>query len=324
MGVPTEPFCAVPARFTAEFDAEIETGSVWNYDIYNFIVQQPEQTEQEGVYAYRVECETGGTASGTVIQRELERQEALHADEPDYTPAVNITPVSEAPRGLSFAAITSVITEGEDEKTDDEIRETYYEYVNNSASDGNVAQYRRWCEEYEGIGAYKITPLWNGPNTVRVTILTASNRAVDTTTTPNLVSEFQEYLDPLKYDSEADTYVPSGMGDGAAPIGAFVTVDTASELPVSVSATVAWSEGYEHDGDALNNAVAEFFSDIAFRKSKVPYMSLGAAIDAVEGVDFISDLLINGGASDIALTAYQIPVSGTNTWTQYSEAEGDA
>ena len=271
-----EQFNAVPAKFTAKFDTIVEIGSIWTYDIYNFIVTQP-ISAMAPRFLYTVECETGGAASSSVIQRALN----------NGTP-VNITPVSDAPLGLTSAEITAVTIEGEDEKTDEQIRETYYEYVNNSASDGNVAQYRRWCEEYEGIGAYKITPLWDDhPNSVKIAILTASNRAVNTSSEPNLVTEFQEYLDPGV----------TGMGDGVAPIGAFVTVVTGTELSINVSATVTWAGGYEHDADALDAAVTAFLSEIAYKKSKVAYMSLGAAINAVEGVDFISSLLINSGTA---------------------------
>ena len=300
MGIPTDQFNATFGVFRGEFDVEVETGSVWNCDIYNFTVNEfIESYEDDGVtkHAYKLMCDTPGTAANNITG--------------------DLTPISDAPQGLSYAAIMTCLVEGENEATDDQIRETYYEYVSNTVSDGNVAYYRRLCDEYTGIGHYKIVPLWNGANTVKISILTASNRAVNTSTTPNLVSEFQEYMDPV--DGNGD---PTGMGDGAALIGAFVTVDTATEVPVNISATVKFAEGYS-DTTALDDAVTKFFSDMAYRKSAVVYMSLGAAIDAVEGVDFISNLAIGTsttlGTSDIALTTYQIPVKGTTTWTVASD-----
>ena len=121
---------------------------------------------------------------------------------------------------MYYAMLVECLIEGEDEASDDKIRKSYSDKVKNTNNDGNLGQYKIWCESYPGIGNYKIIPLWDGETTVKVSILDSSNDVA----TEILVSEFQNYLDPNI----------EGMGNGVAPIGAFVTVTTATELPIII------------------------------------------------------------------------------------------
>jgi uncharacterized phage protein gp47/JayE len=257
------------------FDVEVTIGSRWNCDLYNYEVTEYIGLE-DGYHAYKMVCETTGTAPNNQVG--------------------DLTAITDIPADLTYAKLVECLIEGENETSDEDIRTAYYEFVNSVATDGNVNQYKRWCEEYDGIGNHKIIPLWNGSNTVKVSILSVSNRAAST----ELVNEFQKYLDPGV----------TGMGNGKAPIGAFVTVSTATELPINVSATVTMKSSYS-DTTPINNALTKYFSEIAYEKTSVAYMSVGAVILAVEGVDTINNLKINGGTSDIELSTEQIPVLGT-------------
>lgn len=261
-----------------EFNVEVPIGSRWNCDLYNYTV-----TEFIGMngkyYTYKMDCDTTGTAPNNQTG--------------------TLTPISDNPTGLEYAEVTECLVEGENEMTDDEIREAYKEFMNSSVSDGNVAQYKRWCSEYEGIGNAKIFPLWNGNNTVKVSILSASNKAA----TLELINEFQEYLDPNT----------EGMGNGVAPIGAFVTVTTATELPINISATIVFQSGYS-DTSVIATALEDYFSSIAYKKTQIAYMNIGAIILGVDGVESISNLKVNGGTSDITLGNEEVPILGTVNW----------
>ena len=280
MGIDTTQFEATAGVFKGEFNVEVETGSRWSCDLHNFVVKEPIGVNSNNYYEYKLICETLGSSANNTRG--------------------SLSPITNAPSGLNHASLTDCLIEGENEKTNDEIREVYYNYINSNAEDGNVAQYERWCDEYGGICNYKIVPLWNGANTVKVSILSASNRAA----TPELISEVQNYFDP-------DV---TGMGNGVAPIGAFVTVDTASEQSIDVSATIIMKNGY-NDTTGIDDALTSYFSEIAYKKSQVAYMNVGAIILGVEGVESISNLLVNNTTSDINLTTYQIPVLGTTNWT---------
>lgn len=279
IGLDTSRFDETAGTHKAVFNVEVPIGSRWNCDLYNYTVTK--LLSDEGEHVYEVECETLGSAPNIKTG--------------------DLTPISDMPNGFEQGQLVSCLVEGKEESPDDEVRDAYYEYVKNTYGDGNVNQYLKWCSEYDGIGNAKVIPLWNGANTVKVSILSESNTAAS----DELIAEFQQYLDP---NSE-------GMGNGVAPIGAFVTVSTATELPINVSATITYDAGYSGSVD-LSSAISDYLSEIAYKKSVVSYMSIGSALLKVEGVDTVTNLTINGGTTDITLGAEQIPVLGTTDWSE--------
>lgn len=279
MGMDISLFNASSGTHKGEFNVQVAIGSRWNCDLYNYEVIEYIGNEG-GFHTYKLLCESVGAAPNIIVG--------------------DLTPITEIPNGLNHAKLVECLIEGEDETDDNEIRKSYYEYVNNTRSDGNVLQYKQWCNEYDGIGNSKIIPLWNGANTVKVSILTSSNQIA----TPELVAEFQEYLDPGV----------EGMGNGVAPIGAFVTVSTATEKKLNISATINMKSGYT-DTTPIDTALSNYLSEIAYNKSNVAYMNIGAIILAVEGVETISNLKINNGTSDVTLGDEEIAVLGTTNWT---------
>lgn len=278
MGMDTFLFEASAGSHKAHFNVQVSVGSRWNCDLYNYEVVEY-LGKEDGYHAYELLCETVGT-------------------DPNNQTG-DLTPITEAPNGLSYAKLVECIVEGENETSDEDIRSAYYDFVGNTASDGNVGQYKRWCEEYDGIGNSKIFPLWNGDNTVKVSILSASNQVAS----DELLAEFQEYLDP-------DI---TGMGDGIAPIGAFVTVTTATEVPLNITATVTMKSGYS-DTSIIDSALTEYFQSIAYEKTLISYMTVGAVILGVDGVESISNLTINGGTADLTIGDEEIVVLGSTNW----------
>ena len=278
MGMDISVFQANAGVHKGEFNIEVPIGSRWNCELYNYEVV--EFLEMNGAYyTYRLQCEETGTAPNNVVG--------------------DLTPITDFPYNLTYAKLTECLIEGENETSDDAIREAYYDYINNVAFDGNITQYKRWCNEYEGIGNSKIIPLWNGVNTVKVSILSASNQIAS----EELIAEFQEHLDPNC----------EGMGNGVAPIGAFVTVSTATALPIDISGTIHMKYGYT-DTTPINNAISKYFTEIAYNQNVVGYLNIGAIILGVDGVASVSDLTINGGTDDIELGDEEIPMLGNTTW----------
>ena len=278
MGMDISMFEAHAGTFKGEFNVKVPIGSRWNYDLYNYEVI--EYLGMNGKYhTYSLLCETLGSAPNELTG--------------------SLTCITNIPSGLTYAELTECLIEGENEKSDEEINEAYEEFVNSSSEDGNVNQYKRWCNEYDGIGNSKIMPLWNGANTVKVSILSASNRAA----TSELIDAFQEYLDPGS----------NGMGDGVAPIGAFVTVSTATEVPIDITADITMSGGY-NDTSVIDTAITEYFQSVAYEKTMIGYMNIGSIIINTEGVESVSNLTINGGNSDITLGGEEIPILGVTDW----------
>ena len=279
MGIDTAQFNATKGVHKGLFDVKVPIGSRWNYDLYNYEVIEY-IGEEENYHAYSLLCETSGTA-------------------PNNTTG-DLIAIENIPSGLTYAKVVECLIGGENESSDETIKTTYYKFVNGTQIDGNVAQYEQWCEEYDGIGGYKIFPLWNGNNTVKVSILSTSNgKASD-----ELIAKFQEYLDPNT----------SGMGDGKAPIGAFVTVTTATEKPISISGEITLKSGYT-DTTPINTAISNYLSEFSYDKTILPYMTIGAEILKVDCVERIDNLIVNDGTSDILLGDEEIPTVGTLKWS---------
>ena len=281
MGMDITQFEESAGVHKGEFNVEVPIGSRWSCELYNYIVTELIGfNSSTNYYEYQLLCETAGTAPNNQTG--------------------DLVAITDIPNGLTYAKVTECLIEGENETPDEDVKTAYYDYVKNTVADGNINQYKQWCDEYNGIGNSKIIPLWNGDNTVKVSILSASNRAAS----EELIAEFQKYLDPET----------KGMGDGVAPIGAFVTVSTATEIPINITATVSMKQGYT-DTSKIATELTNYFGKLAYEATKVSYMNVGAIILSVDGVESLNDLKINGGSVDINLGVEEIPVLGTTDWT---------
>lgn len=265
---------ASPAIRQATFNISVEVGERFFIDGLHFKVIE------SGAEA-KVECETAGTIGNLPL---------------DGSVLVPVSTIS----GLTSAMLGSVIVPGTDEEPDESLRKRYFDEINNQAIDGNIAQYRKWANEYPGIGRVKVFPLWNGPNTVKVSILDAENQVAST----GLIADFQEYIDPGA----------EGLGNGEAPIGSKVTVTTATGVAINISAEIVLADGYS-EVNGVNEALTAYLKELAYNKNTVSYISIGATILSVPSVDQVRNLLINGAVTDMVLTSEQIPALGTTTWT---------
>lgn len=282
VGIDITQFEASAGVHRGEFNVPVPIGSRWNCGIYNFVV-----TEALGLenlyYSYRMTCETVGTPPNNTVG--------------------DLTPITDNPDGLSYAKLVECLIDGENETEDQTIVDYYYSYLKNDTADGNKAQYAQWAAEFDGIGRHKVFSCWDGVNTVKVSILSASNEKA----TNELVEDFQEYLDPGI----------TGMGDGKAPIGSFVTVTTATEVTIDISATLSTTSSYI-DSTEIENTIRRYFRDISYVNDTttiISYFILASKILDCTGIASVNDVLINGGTSDIIIQTEEIPVLGTCNWT---------
>lgn len=252
----------------AAFDVPI--GSRFNLDDLNYIV-----TEQITTGEFKVECESAGIIGNKNIGI--------------------ITPI-EYIDGLGSAELTEVLILGENEEETETFRTRYFKELSNLEQDGNVAQYLKWIDDFPGVGKGKVFPIWNGANTVKVSILNAEQGVANQT----LIDAFQNYLDPSS----------SGLGNGVAPIGAVVTVSTATVETIDVAVQIKLASGYAEE-TGIQDAVEAYFADLAYIKSTVPYLGLAAKILEVPCVDEITSLTMNSATTDISLGNEEIPQLGT-------------
>lgn len=205
---------------------------------------------------------------------------------------------------LTSATLSDVLVPGEDTETDDELRARYKETVNNPVYSGNQSHYIEWANEVDGVGDAQVIPVWSGANTVKVVIVDADKKA----STPTLVTNVQTYIDPNQ----------NGDGLGQAPIGAIVTVVSAIEKLINVSADVTISGGYTLPGvtTAFETLLTNYLKDIAFSNdTTVKYSKIGGLLLDTPGITDYTSLTVNGTTSNISVLDTEVGVKGTVSLT---------
>jgi uncharacterized phage protein gp47/JayE len=189
------------------------------------------------------------------------------------------------------ASLTSVIEYGEDEESDDALRERFFVKVKLPGTSGNVNQYKQWALEVAGCGGAKVFPLWNGPGTVKIVIVDDDKQPV----TVEQINKVTGYIETMR------------------PIGAAVTIASGIAKPVALSALVTLVSGYSIQSviNYFTGAVTEYFKSIAFTLDYVSHAKIGTILLNTEGVIDYTGLLLNGTAANIALSAEEIPALGT-------------
>ncbi|RAK21150.1 putative phage protein gp47/JayE [Anoxybacillus vitaminiphilus] len=202
----------------------------------------------------------------------------------------NLLPV-EPIEGLGTAILSDVLIPGEDEESDDSLRKRFLQKVREPGTSGNANDYKRWATEVVGVGAAKVTPLWNGPGTIKVTIVNNDMQPAAN----ELVAQVSEYIEQVR------------------PIGATVTVVSATGKPIDVSATVVLASGYtlQDVQDVFAQQCRKYLQETAFSTTYVSYAKIGTLLLNTPGVIDYSELTLNGGTANVALQDDEVPVLGS-------------
>lgn len=206
-------------------------------------------------------------------------------------------------QGLETATLGEIIIPGSEKESDNSLFERYQDKVVDPATSGNKAHYRQWARDIEGVGAVKVFSNWDGPDTVKVMIVDTDYKPAS----PELVDKIQKDLDPVP-----------GQGDGKAPVGAFVTVESAVQFIVNVTADVevGASTTVEEVQSEFEKVFAEHLKSIAFKEDVEPIIRhrfTGSLLLNIPGVIDYTNLLINGQADNITLGDSETPVVGQVT-----------
>lgn len=299
---------ATPAVRRVYFNIEIPEGTRFstingsssvNFAVGDFI------KKIDDYYYYQASCETLGIIGN------------------GYTgPLQSITYIN----GLNVAQIDEILIPGAEIEDDESLRQRYYDSLREKAFAGNIASYREEILKMDGVGAVQVWPFWKGGGTVLCTILTtefalASNQ---------LIEKVQINICPPIEDETR----PSQLGVGFAPIGASVTVATATQYKVNISFNVLIKVEavYETVVEVCKKSIEDYLlglrkkwdektidKDIIY-KCNILYAQVLAALIGSEGVLNITELLINGNNTDIYLTQsremQQVPFLGEFNVTQ--------
>lgn len=201
--------------------------------------------------------------------------------------------------GISVVTNPAAMTDGYDAETDDSLRARYYVAVLTPATSANKNQYVAWTESVPGVGGAKCYPLANGANTAGICIIDINRQPASA----ELVAAVQAYIDPGS----------AGIGEGAAPIGAYCTVTSAAGLAINVACTVTLASGYDSAAALANvtESIKAYLAGIAFSTTYVSYAKIANAIYDAGGVLDYSGLTINSGTVNITVPDKRVAIVGT-------------
>lgn len=192
---------------------------------------------------------------------------------------------------------------GFDEESDEELATRFLNNRRRGATSGNANHYRQWATEVSGILDAYVVPVWNGPNTVRVVLLSSNYDAP----TPEKVAEAKEYIDSVR----------PVIGNETDP----VTVEAATEIPVNITVDVQ-SDGNFNQED-FETLVTQYLESLTageqdegsqFDQSRiVRVVRLENALIDTEGVTDYSNFLVNGTEENITVPPGSVPVLGSVT-----------
>lgn len=207
---------------------------------------------------------------------------------------------------VSIPGITSIknlepTAGGYDAESDEDLLKRYYERIKTPPTSGNKSQYKMWAKEVTGVGDARVTPLWNGNNTVKVILIGADKETAD----PAVVINVQNYIDPGA----------SGEGKGVAPVGAYCTVASADEKTIDIAFTALDKDPAYTDDQRVNNVKAklqEYFRSITFRDdiTEVSCAQIGYRLLDATGIRDYTDLRVNGGTVNIPIGYNEVPMLG--------------
>ena len=277
-----EQIMATNAIVQGEFtpaDLDIPIGSRFSCENLNYAI-----TEKISDGVFQLTCETAGAEGnnhlGTLIPI-------------DYI------------AGLETAQSTKVLIPAEDDEDVESLRERYMNSITSQAYGGNIADYIAKTIVLDGVGGVKVTPVWNGGGTVKLTILDDAYSVP----TPELIASVKEAADP---------YPNEGKGYGFAPIGHIVTVEGVSARTINIVTEITYANGWSWDTAAsyIRKAVEDLFLEMAEGWDSadnliVRISQIESRILSCEGVLDVSGTKLNGSTANISLSANEIPVRGT-------------
>ena len=263
----------------AEFQQAIDIGTKFTANELDY-----EVTEHVTEYIYKLQCLTAG-AIGDSTFGEIEPI--------DYV------------KNWQGGQIIKVLVPGADEESLESLKKRYRETFNIKGFAGNKKAYRDMTMELDMVGDCYPCRIQEGETSIPIYVVNREYRAFDADT----LAEIQEIVDPVD---------AKGEGEGTAPIGHDVIVNTPEEVSINISAKVTTEEKYSWDGvkDTVKEKIEEYFlsarkdwykrAGCTIRVSQVEY-----AILSVPGVVDCMQTTINGGTENIVLDYTQLPIVGT-------------
>lgn len=191
---------------------------------------------------------------------------------------------------LSIAKLSEILTPGVDTEDNKEFFNRLMLKIKTPATSGNKYHYLNWALAVDGVGAAKVFPLWNGNGTVKIVIADSNKKAVSS----ELIKKTYDYIEGLR------------------PIGATVTVTSAIEKALNISANIKIVNGLNLGNvkTEFNKLLTEYLESIAFNTTYISIAKIGNILLNTTGIIDYTNLEVNELKSNITLENEEIAVSG--------------
>lgn len=257
----------------------------------------------EGAEVKEYEVTEGGTIGGSAeITVPVVAREAGSATDAAASQVTIVLSTVESSGEVTVANAAPLVG-GTDPETDEALRERILG-VFQGQGPGNVHDYEIWARSYGGVGRVTVIPVWSGPGTVKVIVLTADGDPVSA----EVVEGLQAFLDPV-----------AGKGEGQAPVGHTVTVETAEGLTVTSAAKIEFEPGYSLTGAGgttamqviLEEAMTEYINSVE-PGSEIVRQKLVGRLTAFEGVHDVAAVKLQGKEENVLLKSNpaQVGIAG--------------
>ena len=196
------------------------------------------------------------------------------------------------------ATLTGVLIPGEEQETDESLRQRLRQRLAAPAFGGNIADYQENVRAISGVGAVRVQPVVNGGGTVGLVLLDSRFLPAEET----VLSLVREEICP-----------EPGKGLGLAPIGHTVTVEPAAAVTVAISATLV-TQGItdelarERVLAVLEGYLLSLRQDWENTPVELRISALTSRILTAQGITDVRNITINGKAENLLLDEDAVPV----------------
>lgn len=218
--------------------------------------------------------------------------------------AGSIIIMSEPVAGITSITNEAAVTGGTAEESDEDFRERIAEVNENADTSyvGNDGDYIRWAKEVTGIGDCIVTQAWNGPGTVKLSLVDANG---DPANDALCAAVYNHIVSP---DDRTARLLPTGSAE--------LTVAPAETLTISYSCENLIYDETTTDTDQIKAdfiaALAAYYTE-AKADSVVKYNVAHKLLTDVAGVLDFTGFAINGQAANVALASSEYPKTGDVT-----------
>lgn len=228
--------------------------------------------------------------------------EAVEGGTSGNVTAGSIVLLAQSRKDISAVSNKEATTGGTDDEGFDSLLARYLEHVRNPGTSGNEADYKQWATSVDGVGEAHVISLWNGEGTVKVVIVDENKQPAN----KELVDAVQKFLS-----------VDAGSGDRKAPIGATVTVVSASKVDVDVDATIILDSdagtSVAEVQESFSKALDDYLKRLAFKTGTIRYSRICSILLEQSGIVDYSKISVNGQEVNISVSDEEVATLGTVT-----------